>query len=133
MLEFENIDINISEKQKREIKNFPFLLLKNDILGKDFELSVTFVSPAKAKQINIKYRQKDYIPNTLSFPYSDTSGEIFMQIETIYSQAMDFELSKKDFLLKIYIHSLLHLKGLDHGTKMENAEAKYIKNYSNTY
>lgn len=127
-LELPNIDI--SSEQKRKIPNLPFLQLKDEILGNDFELSISFVSAKTAKKINIENRQKDYIPNTLSFPYSEKSGEIFLQLETIYEQAPDFEMSEDIYLLFIYIHSLLHLKGLDHGSKMESLEKKYLKKYS---
>jgi probable rRNA maturation factor len=129
--ELENISISVDKKT--ELKSLAFLIyvleIKNTILGSDYELSINFVNQKEAKKINIKYRQKDYIPNTLSFPYSDTSGEIFLQLEAINSQAKDFDLSKENFLLKIYIHSLLHLKGLDHSTKMDNLEAKFLNKY----
>jgi rRNA maturation RNase YbeY len=127
-LELEKVDISLSKKGT--LKDSPFLSyvesLKNKILGDEYTLSISFVDKKTAKSINVKYRQKDYIPNTLSFPYSESSGEIFLQIETIYEQAGEFELSEQNFLLKIYIHSLLHLKGLDHGAKMEELEDKFL-------
>lgn len=126
-LELENTTVSI---HKGKLPNLPFLELKEDILGKDFDLSLSFVSEKEAKNLNKKHRGKDYIPNTLSFPYSPKSGEIFLQLETILSQAPEFEMSEPTYLLYIYIHSLLHLKGLDHGSEMDKLEKKYLQKYS---
>lgn len=115
---------------KGKLPNLPFLELKNDILCDEFELSVNFVDPKTAQKLNKQHRNKDYIPNTLSFPYSKNSGEIFLQLETIYSQALEFEMSEEKYLLYIYIHSLLHISGLDHGQKMEKLEEKYLEKYA---
>lgn len=126
-LELENTTVSI---HKGKLPNLPFLELKEDILGKDFDLSLSFVSEKEAKNLNKKHRNKDYIPNTLSFSYSPKSGEIFLQLETILSQAPEFEMSEPIYLLYIYIHSLLHLKGLDHGQEMDKLEKKYLQKYS---
>jgi len=115
---------------KGKLPNLPFLELKNEILGEEFELSVNFVDQKTAQKLNKQHRGKDYIPNTLSFPYSETSGEIFLQLETIYQQAPEFEMSEDKYLLYIYIHSLLHISGLDHGQKMEKLEDKYLQKYA---
>ena len=40
------------------------------------------------------------------------------------SEAPLFGRSYTNFIGYLFIHGLLHLKGLDHGTKMENAEKK---------
>lgn len=125
--EWNNLILSI---HKGKLPNLPFLELKNDILGEGFELSVNFVDQKTAQKLNKQHRQKDYIPNTLSFPYSKSSGEIFLQLETIYAQASEFEMTKEKYLLYIYIHSILHIKGLDHGKKMEDLEKKFLGKYA---
>lgn len=115
---------------KGKLPYLPFLELKNDILGEEFDLSVHFVDSKTAQKLNKQHRRKDYVPNTLSFPYSKTSGEIFLQLETIFSQAPEFEMSEQNYLVYIYIHSLLHILGLDHGPKMEQLEEKYLQKYA---
>lgn len=126
---FENIDVFINKNQEKEINHLPFLNLKDEILGCDYELSVSFVTKSKALQLNKKFKSSNYVPNTLSFPYSEKSGEIILQLETIYEQSPNFQMDKKMYLLFIIIHSLLHLKGYDHGSKMDNLEKKFLKKY----
>ena len=101
---------------KRKVPDLPFVKYKEKILGKTYELSLVFCGPAKTKELNLVYRDKDKEANVLSFPLSKTSGEIFIKLP-----AIDFSAPH------LFIHGLLHLKGLSHGSKMENEERKYLK------
>lgn len=100
--------------------------IKNKILSENYNLSLNFVSPLKALDLNKKYRNKDYIPNILSFPLSKSEGEIFICLSIVRKEANKFNLSYKNFLSLILIHGCLHLKGLDHGEKMDRLEQKYL-------
>lgn len=103
--------------------------IKNIILGKGFTLSVNFIGPKEAQNFNKKYRQKDYIPNVLSFPLSRKEGEIFICLSVARSEADKFSLSFENFLSLLLIHGCLHLKGLDHSEEMEKLEEKYLKKF----
>jgi probable rRNA maturation factor len=103
--------------------------IKNEILKEKYSLSVNFVSPKIAQNLNIKYRSKDYIPNILSFPLSKNEGEIFICLSIVKKEAKNFSLSYKQFLTLLVVHGCLHLKGLDHGEKMEKLEDKYSKKF----
>ena len=103
--------------------------IKNEILKEKYSLSVNFVSPKIAQDLNIKYRDKNYIPNILSFPLSKNEGEIFICLSIVKKEAKNFSLSYKQFLTLLIVHGCLHLKGLDHGEKMEKLEDKYSKKF----
>lgn len=60
----------------------------------DVELSVIFVGRKKAKELNIHYRQKDYIPQVLGFPMSkevDADGYIRLGDVVICTQKLKYE------------------------------------------
>ncbi len=103
--------------------------IKKDILGEKYFLSVNFVSPIIAQKLNIDYRQKDYIPNILSFPLSKQEGEIFICLSIVRKEAKKFSMSYREFLIFIIIHGVLHLKGLEHGDKMQKLEEKIFKKF----
>ena len=103
--------------------------MKDDILGKGYRLSLVFVGKAKAKQLNTKYRKKTYIPNVLSFPLTNLDGEIFITPVVAKTECQKYGLSPKGYIGFLYIHALLHLKGLAHGATMDEAEAKYSQKY----
>jgi len=109
---------------------FPYEDIKNAILGRSYTLSVAFVGTKRAQALNRAYRQKTYVPNVLSFPLTETTGEIYLCPEIAYSEAKDFNLSKSGYIAFLFIHGCLHLKGYDHGDTMEALERRYLKRFS---
>jgi ssRNA-specific RNase YbeY (16S rRNA maturation enzyme) len=85
--------------------------IKDKVLGKKYDLSVVLADDAMMKKLNETYHKKKGATNVLSFPLSPEMGEIFINKNA----------DNKDFL---FIHSLLHLKGLKHGKIMEKEEQK---------
>lgn len=126
-------NISITNKTKGKLPNLPFVYIKNDILGKKYTLSVAFVGASKSKEINNKYRNKNYATNVLSFELSKTDGEIVMCPTIIKKESKDkeknFGKNYKNLLGYLFIHGMLHLKGMDHGTKMERQESFFVKKY----
>jgi probable rRNA maturation factor len=106
-----------------------FLTLKNDILGKDYELSLAFISALKSRQLNKIYRGKNEPTNILSFSLSKKEGEILICKEMAKRDAPKFKKAYKEFLKFLVIHGMLHLKGMKHGSKMEEEEKKYDQKY----
>jgi probable rRNA maturation factor len=102
----------------------PFNDIKNDVLGLDYELSLVFVGRSHSRKHNRTYRGKDKPTNILSFPLSKTSGEILIDLETAKSEHKKFSKTFPEFVLFLFIHGLLHLKGMEHGATMEKREEK---------
>lgn len=89
---------------------YPWAAAARRVLGKNYELSLVFIGRRRARRLNIEHRGKDYPANVLSFALEKNVGEIFL-----HSRA-------KENLFYLFIHGLLHLKGLAHGSKMEREE-----------
>ncbi len=104
------------------IAKVPFLRIKEKVLGQRYDLSLVLVSKREAQRINQKYRHKTYVPNTLAFPLTKTSGEIVMCLPAIQSEYKKFDMSYKTYFIYLMIHSMLHLKGYAHGGTMERKE-----------
>lgn len=112
------------------LPDVPFLAIKEKILGKKYELSIVFVTPKKAHALNIEHRNKDYIPNTLSFSLTKTSGEIVLCMSAMRAQYRDFRMDLATYVTFIVIHSCLHLKGMEHGSTMESIERRLVKQFT---
>lgn len=123
-------NITIINKTKSKLPRLPFLSIKNAVLGEEYDLSVSFLSPLMQKKINKKYRDKNSTTNILSFPLSDISGEITFDLEKVNQDAPNFDMNKTTFLKFLFIHGLLHLKGYEHSSIMEKEEKKYMKKFS---
>jgi probable rRNA maturation factor len=114
------------------IKNPPRLPVRTvaeAILGKRYDLSLVFIGPTRAKTLNETTRGKDYIPNVLSFPLHNTTGEIFICPAVAKREAKKFNLTPQGYLTYLLIHGCLHLKGFNHGAAMDKAEAKFSKQF----
>lgn len=123
--------LEIINKTKGKLPSLPFVNAKKAVLGEKYELSLVFVSPAFSRKLNKKWREKDKPTNILSFPLSKNSGEIFICKDVAKKEAKNFEKNLKEFIIFLFIHGMLHLKGLDHSKKMENLEQKHFLKIKN--
>lgn len=121
------MSLTITNTTKGKLPRLPFAKMADAVLGEEYECSLVIVSPKKSRELNREYREKDNSTNILSFPLSEDEGEIFLDLDKAKKEAPLFERSYTNFVGFLFIHGLLHLKGLDHGTKMENAEKKFRK------
>lgn len=96
-----------------------FPKIKDAILGKRYDLSVAFLSPAEMRKVTRKTKKKNHVSNVLSFPLSKTSGEILICKEAAKPYTVEF----------LFIHGLLHLKGLKHSATMDREEDRFLKRF----
>lgn len=121
-------EVTISATAKH-YPSLPYQAMKDDILGKGYRLSLVFVGTTRAKALNEQYREKTYVPNVLSFPLDEQTGEVFITPAVAKRQCHRYELSPRGYVGFLFIHALLHLKGMAHGDTMEKAEARYLQKY----
>ena len=101
-----------------------FEKIKNHVLGKNYDLSVAFLSAREMRTVTRKTKNKNKASNVLAFPLSKTSGEILLCKETAKKEAPLYGMRQKDFLAYLFIHGLYHLKGYRHGATMERIERR---------
>jgi probable rRNA maturation factor len=122
-------NLSIINKTKSTIPLVPFLDIKNDILGKNYSLSVAYLTKEKIREINKTYRKKDKATNILSFLLSPTSGEILMCPSVIRNETKKFNKNFEHLFGFLVIHGMLHLKGMEHSSRMEIVEEEYDQKY----
>jgi probable rRNA maturation factor len=123
------VDIKNFTRQHHEVlAGLPFEKVAGEVLP-NWDISLVFVGRAKALALNKKLRGKEYIPNVLSYTVGEKSGEIFICPNEAAKQASLHALNERDFILLLFIHGLLHLKGMAHGVTMERCEKKLLTKY----
>lgn len=78
------------------------------------EVVYVFCSDKRILEVNRQYLQHDYFTDIITFDYStDTtlSGDIFISIDTVCSNASEWGVSFDEELKRILIHGILHLCG----------------------
>jgi len=116
-------------KTKGKLPSLPFAIIKNDILGRDYSLSLVFVGEKKSRELNNLYRKINKSTNILSFPLSKNLGEIIICPTLVKREIKKFNRTFRQLLGFLVIHGMLHLKGMEHSSRMEREEEKYDQKY----
>ncbi len=119
----------IRRQTKGRIPNLPFVEVKEAILGKKYNLSLTFPTLDLAEELHIKWKKKTGPVNILSFPLDKNEGEIILTLAQARKEAQNYGRNYKNHLIFLFIHGCLHLKGMTHGAKMEKEERFYCKKF----
>lgn len=80
------------------------------------DIAYIFCSDERILEINKQYLQHDYYTDIITFDYSEDniiSGDIFISIDTVKSNSLDFGSDFETELLRVIIHGILHLCGQD--------------------
>jgi len=107
----------------------------------DAEITIKVVTPEEMRNLNILYRDKDKISDTLAFPFDNLSvgkkiilGDIAMCANKINTDSIFFKKEKLERWAHLTIHSTLHLLGYSHDNKidqenMENTEIDILRKF----
>ena len=89
------------------------------------DINYIFVDDETMLDINRRFIGHDYYTDHIGFDYSkddSLSGDIYISLDTVESNAELFGVTKEEELRRIIIHGLLHLCGLRDKTEKERAE-----------
>lgn len=85
------------------------------------DIAYIFCSDEKILAVNKEYLQHDYYTDIITFDYTEgnrISGDIFISLDTVKSNAQEYGQRFEDELHRIIIHGILHLCGIkDKGEK----------------
>jgi rRNA maturation RNase YbeY len=85
--------------------------------GKEIgEIAYIFCSEGQILDVNMQYLNHDYYTDIITFDYSEgdvISGDIFVSVDTIKSNAETLGVSFREELHRILIHGILHLCGIN--------------------
>ncbi|ATZ16387.1 putative rRNA maturation factor [Entomoplasma freundtii] len=120
--------------------------LADQIIGKGVELlnlhqdnlslTVQFVTEEKAQNLNHQYRQKNYIPDVLSFPLEMNPkevqatgfweiGDIIICFDEAQRKAGKYNHTLEEEMAFLITHGFLHLLGYDHETSLDDEKKMF--------
>ena len=124
-----SVSFHLTNTTKAKLPSLAFADMKDAVLGKKYELSVIIVGKKEIQRLNKEYREKDKPTDILSFPLSDSFGEIYINPEMTKIEAKKFGRNYENFFAFLFIHGLVHLKGFDHSSTMESIETNFRKKF----
>ena len=89
------------------------------------DINYVFCDDEEILQLNRQYIGHDYYTDHIGFDYSAgdvLSGDIYVGIETVATNAELFGKTYDDELYRVIVHGLLHLVGIKDKTDAERAE-----------
>lgn len=98
------------------------------------DINYIFCSDDKILEVNRQYLQHDYYTDIITFDYTKgdrISGDLFISLDTVKSNSLQFGYAYDTELRRVIIHGILHLCGInDKGPGereiMEEAENKAL-------
>lgn len=125
-------DIKIPAIKKRVVNNWIKTVVEYN-KKKIGEISYIFCSDNKILEINRQYLNHDYFTDIITFDYTKKnkiSGDIFISLETVRSNAEKFGTSYFEELHRIIIHGILHLCGIKDKKPEERKRMEEHENYA---
>ncbi len=129
-IQFFSEDIDFPNINKRDVKRWinKVVTLKSKQVGK---LNFIFVSDDKILEINRQYLEHDYYTDVITFDYVEdniVSGDIFISLETVDSNAEKYGEDTYRELHRVIIHGVLHLLGYKDKSDQEAKEMRTQEN-----
>ena len=112
---YQSDNVKFPKIKRREISNWikSVAASYNKKIG---EIAFVFCSDKKILEINTQYLNHDYYTDIITFDYSEediVSGDLFISLDTVRSNAEKFSVDYIEELCRVIIHGILHLCGFN--------------------
>jgi rRNA maturation RNase YbeY len=96
------------------------------------DLNFIVTNKNRIREINIEFMKHDSFTDVIAFGYSDgkvIDGEIYMSLETIKENSINYKVSLINELVRVMIHGTLHLCGYEDKTENERLIMRKKENH----
>lgn len=94
-------------------------------------VSFIFATDDYILEMNRNYLGHDYYTDVITFDYTENkiiSGDIFISLDTVKSNASDYNVSFEEELYRVMVHGILHLIGFKDKTEEEASTMRKQEN-----
>ena len=98
---------------------------------KEGEINYIFCDDDYLHKINLEYLQHDDLTDIISFDYSignELHGDIFISIERVKENAVDFNVDFNEELKRVMAHGILHYAGFKDKSDSDSATMRLKEN-----
>ena len=131
MISFNTVDIKFTLRNKLKIRNWINAVISSE--GKKTgDVAYVFCSDDYLGDMNEKYLNHRTLTDIITFDYSEKgklSGDIFISIERVRENAVEFKVKEEAELARVMVHGILHLSGYKDKTPEEKTLMREKENY----
>lgn len=95
-------------------------------------ISFIFCNDDYILDVNRKYLNHDYYTDVITFDYREgkiLSGDVFISLDTVQSNALEFDDTYENELHRVIVHSVLHLIGFKDKSDEDVKEMRQNENH----
>ena len=115
MITYQTIDIRMPAIARREVTRWVRAVAAT--YGKTVgDVAYIFCDDEKILEVNRQYLQHDYYTDIITFDYTEgdtISGDLFISLDTVRTNAEQFDKPYEEELHRVIIHGILHLVGIN--------------------
>lgn len=120
-----SISSRISNKNK--IKKWIIHIIEKEFKKSVGEINFYFTDNTEILDINKKYLDHNYFTDIITFSYcteNSISGDIVISVDTVKSNAADYNVTFENELHRVIVHGILHLLGFDDSTEHQKNDMR---------